>query len=393
MSSTSAARKKWKELAVSAGILVGALLVGSLLCELLARMVLNKGDYLIATLEKDGILGHRIPPFESGHDALGFRNRALPNEADVVAIGDSWTYGVGDRANFSWPVQLQSMLHETVYSMAIGGYGPPQYSYLLESKAPQFHPRTVVIGIYLGNDLFDSVNVVYSYDYWKKYRKFDPKQMRAAWEEKLPTTPDPVTQKTGAGIRDWLARRRLLYNLVKTATLPFFNKAFIRRDQRISAHYVVVEDQRNLLNTVLNTGNSWAMDLGNPAIAEGLRLSLVLVDEMHEFCRKSNRKFIVAIFSTKERVYAEYIRNNSGLPQQDELLRKIALQDQIIRKLRAHCESHSIRYVDPLSSLTARLGKEPLFSLGTDSHPVRAGYKVIAESIAQAIQESPAGAR
>ena len=37
----------------------------------------------------DPILGHRIEPHTTGHDALGFRNAAAPARAHIVAIGES----------------------------------------------------------------------------------------------------------------------------------------------------------------------------------------------------------------------------------------------------------------------------------------------------------------
>src|SRR5262245_22749702 len=45
----------------------------------------------------DSNLGHRLQPYTMGHDANGFRNSSVPAQADIVAIGDSVTWGVNAR--------------------------------------------------------------------------------------------------------------------------------------------------------------------------------------------------------------------------------------------------------------------------------------------------------
>src|SRR5262245_42445916 len=102
--------------------------------ELLLRCVVNPGDFLFATLIDDPILGSRIKPQTTGHDALGFRNTEVPQSANVVAIGDSQTYGVSAGRDDSWPHQLGMLLSEPVYNMALGGYGPLQYLFLQSTK-------------------------------------------------------------------------------------------------------------------------------------------------------------------------------------------------------------------------------------------------------------------
>ena len=61
-------------------------------------------------------------------DALGFRNRAVPIVADVVALGDSQTVGRNATLDWSWPALLAEKLpvkQPLVYNMASGGWGPP----------------------------------------------------------------------------------------------------------------------------------------------------------------------------------------------------------------------------------------------------------------------------
>src|SRR5262245_13635308 len=88
-------------LAISCGI-------GLVLCELAARSLLNASDYLSVEMVRDEILG-AVPSSKTragGFDAWGFRNRSVPEAADIVAIGDSHTYGNTATMEDSWPYVL-----------------------------------------------------------------------------------------------------------------------------------------------------------------------------------------------------------------------------------------------------------------------------------------------
>jgi len=132
------------------------------LAEVGLRFAVNPGDFLQATLIEDPVLGHRIEPFSTGHDALGYRNSGVPTQADIVAIGDSMTYGVSAPRDFSWPQQLGRLRGKHVYNMALGGYGPLHYLYLARASAANLKPKLLVIGVYLGNDLMDAYNLAHN---------------------------------------------------------------------------------------------------------------------------------------------------------------------------------------------------------------------------------------
>ena len=64
------------------------------------------------------------------NDLLGFRNRHIPNIADIVVIGDSQTYGNNALLKHNWPTKLGRMLatkQNVTYSMAAGGWCAVQY--------------------------------------------------------------------------------------------------------------------------------------------------------------------------------------------------------------------------------------------------------------------------
>ena len=77
----------------------------ALLCELIARLILNPVDYL-SLLVRDETLGIRLPGKSGGHDNWGFRNAKVPETPEIVAWGDSHSYGNTAKMNEAWPKVL-----------------------------------------------------------------------------------------------------------------------------------------------------------------------------------------------------------------------------------------------------------------------------------------------
>jgi len=105
------------------------------------------GDRGGGEILSDPELGVRVAPNSPGHDANGYRNAVARTQADIVALGDSQTWGVNAQAMDAWPQQLEKITNRLVYNMSVGGYGPVQYSQLIP-RALNFSPKVVVVGLY-----------------------------------------------------------------------------------------------------------------------------------------------------------------------------------------------------------------------------------------------------
>ncbi|MCH7807606.1 MAG: hypothetical protein IIB60_00150, partial [Planctomycetes bacterium] len=95
-------RRRWTLRAIA---VVGALLICELALQGAARVVPAVDRVLMAPHERaradqvgimllDPVTGYRGNPNFPGHDRLGFNNDSVPQQVDLVAIGDSLTYGV-----------------------------------------------------------------------------------------------------------------------------------------------------------------------------------------------------------------------------------------------------------------------------------------------------------
>ena len=103
----------------------------------------------------DDRLGERPNPALPDHDASGFRNPLVLEQADIVVMGDSQTYGHSVSRMNAWPTLLSDEIGVSTYNMAFSGWGPVQY-YLVADEALALNPRLLVVGLYAGNDFVDA---------------------------------------------------------------------------------------------------------------------------------------------------------------------------------------------------------------------------------------------
>ena len=343
-------------------------------------------DYLQAEVIDDDILGHRLTPHSGGHDAWGFRNKNVPETADIVTLGDSQTYGASANASHSWPALLQQLSGKTVYNLGLGGYSPVQYAYLLSEKALQLKPSLVLVGFYYGNDLYDAAQLVYTHNYWDSLRSELPLQLGDLrtvdldiYAAKTPFTP----------LRVWFAQHSILYrflfysvfgNLVKSAEREFH--ALTKAD------YVYLEDTSANIRTAFTPEKRLkALDLQNPAIQEGLRVSLKLFSQMNALCKTRNIRFAVVLIPTKERVFSDHFKKLSP-PAHAKIMNELLMNErQVHTQIHQYFDQHHIAYIDVLPALKSQVGKIRIYPAHHDGHPNQYGYNIIATRIYQFLAE------
>jgi len=160
------------------GLLLGAvgLAVGLLAGELMLRLlrpqaVLTIPDEMYA-LEGEGRFG--LSPGFSGTitNRVEFRHRVTVNEMglrgqdpvavgdslEIVALGDSFTFGIGVEDGETWPARLEEALSRPgvpadVHNLGVPGYGAPEAVARLERLGAMLRPRLILLALFVGNDL------------------------------------------------------------------------------------------------------------------------------------------------------------------------------------------------------------------------------------------------
>jgi hypothetical protein len=108
-------------------------------------------------LVSDATLGWRMKPLYTApgirHDEAGFRGvhalSGLPRRASILAIGDSFTYGLGVRDEETYGALLERAAGVEVINAGVNGYGIDQALLMWEEKGKKLNPQVVVLGYFV----------------------------------------------------------------------------------------------------------------------------------------------------------------------------------------------------------------------------------------------------
>src|SRR5579872_683210 len=380
---------KIRKVLINCSVLVATTAIAVLLCEFVARLVLNPSDYLGVEMVQDDVLG-AVPSAtaRAGFDAWGFRNREVPKSADIVAVGDSHTFSNTAKMDESWPYVLGRLTGRHVYNMGIGGYGPNQYFYVSNNRALSLKPNVIVWGLYMGDDFENAYSITYGLNYWANLRKLPSQNVDAdIWG---PPAPNPGWLKKS---RMWLSWHSVIYQLVFHASLGgrLQGEAQIRNAAQLypgSATSLIVPG-KNILEAFRPKSMLSRLDQDNPDIREGMRITFTLIKEMNEVCQQHHIRFLVVVIPIKEEVFSDYLEHNPKLPLND-VVDKLLPNDRLARQKTFEFLSESnIPYVDPLPALKNSLGNELYARSATDMHPSKNGYGVIGKAVYEAYRRAP----
>jgi hypothetical protein len=379
---------KLKKILINLGLLVVTVAIGLLLCELGSRLVLNSADYLNVGMVRDPVFGAvPSPTAKGGFDALGFRNRKVPKTADIVAIGDSQTYGNTATMDDSWPYALGRILGRDVYNMALGGYGPNQYFELLKTKALPLKPRMVLCGLSMTDDFDNAFHLTYGLDYWAYLRALPSAKVDFdTWDTGADAAPSWHKK-----IRVWLSQHSVVYQLIVHTGLGnrLKGKLQIRNAAELypGAATSLIIPELHIEEAFQPTENLRGADQDRESVREGMRITFELLKEMDETCRKNHIQFVVVVIPIKEMVFSQYLEHNPKIALSgvvDTLLMNERLaQNQTFKFL----ADSNIPYVDPLPALQKSAGEGLFAKSGGDMHPNKDGYRVIAEAVSERLNQ------
>jgi lysophospholipase L1-like esterase len=372
-----------KKIFANVAITVISSVVGLLLCEWGSRLLIHPVDYLSPTLVRDDVLGIRLPGNSGGHDKWGFRNTEVPHTAEVVALGDSHTYGNCAKMNEAWPHVLARSTGASVYNLGMGGYGPNQYRYLLETKALVLKPKVIICAIYLGDDFDNAYRISYGLNYWSRLRSgelvsVDPD----IWEKH--STPETSWQKR---VRNWLSGHSVLYRLTFHGLLANakgkYQVANATRFDRSAASLILPE--KNLQEAFLPKSVLRGLNQEEQSVQEGMRITFKLLKEMNLLCVSNHINFCVAVIPTKETVFSRYLEDDLSSNQD---LKKVIINERTARRrLIDNLKQENMHFIDLLPVLEKASETEKIYTFSAnDMHPNKNGYRVIAEGISQGLK-------
>lgn len=358
-------------------------------------------------LVSDPVLEYRLNPALPDNDKAGFRNASLIEAPFLIALGDSQTYGTGVSREQSWPQQLASLSGEQAYNMGVPGYGPVQ-EFVLMSRAVTSHPRWVAEAFYSGNDLYDAYHMVYTRNQIIDFRSNDQSTInaidKAEAQSPLTQTIDRLSDVYGGKfdssggtsddhqpianpIRRFLSEHSRLWGLLRAVRRAVTDEPWneqLSQARRSGGLWVPFEKGR--VRTVLVPDYRFvALNMEDPRIREGLRVSIEAMRRMSNISQKSGVHFTVVLIPTKELVFFETFRDDrdGALVAVKQLANE---EQQMLAEFKNQLRSSGISYVDMLPALCKSLsaGESPFF-ITSDGHLNMRGQKVVAAALWGAI--------
>jgi lysophospholipase L1-like esterase len=293
-------------------------------------------------------------------DGLGFRNSwPWPARAEIVAVGDSLTFGYGVADAEAWPAVLaREMPSARIVNLGLIGAGPQQYLRLYETFGIPLHPAELLVGVFVGNDFWDAG----VFDLWERsgvggnYMVWRDFGRRGGSEDRLASP--------GARV----------------------NRLLISAAHKIAEYSQVVKLMRVMWQTARQ---HWSMETKEFRFADGSKLRLLphqLVANT-QGARPGRREFQITL-EAFERIQRLARANGSHLlvvlqPTKEEVY--LPLLDHVTldpgRPLREAFQRLGIDYLDlgPVFRERAAAGQRLFFEV--DGHPNAAGYALIAEAV------------
>jgi lysophospholipase L1-like esterase len=291
-------------------------------------------------------------------DGLGFRNAwPWPERAEIVAVGDSLTFGYGVADDQAWPSLLkQSAAPNRVVNLGLIGAGPQQYLRVLETFGPKLRPKVVLVGVFPQNDFWDAEvfdrwldsGVGGNYMVWRDFGRPEPVKF---------SVRDPV------GSLQRLLRATVYSSLKRTYTYTLLRALRGGTEGPAAAPPRLYEFPDGGRLQLRESDYLFMSAAARPSRRE-FRLLLRALRQIDDLATREGAHALMVLQPGKEQVY---------LPLLGET------QDDSTDALRAALDRLGIEYLDLAPAFRARAAAGDRLFFAIDGHPNQAGYALTAE--------------
>lgn len=295
----------------------------------------------------------RTKPLENGPPEIGFRDIGTSPPYEVVALGDSFTFGDDSPPETCWARRLSDRLGMSVVTLGVNGYSNLAEARMLEKMAPALGSAKLILVGFFPNDFKDNLHFRNwtesgTDDYWtwqRRNRRSDASEVLANWS---------VTYRLFDAARRYGAR-----------------DTFEHHDGKLDFVF---------------TGDAWWRTvIEQPGKTPGFRLAEQAFEQMQASAQKMNAKLVVLMFPFKEQVYWPVVRRYyEGDPELGKLEEAdidapfVALREALDKRGIASCD-----LTPPLRKAAETRGQ---LYLRAGAHWTDEGNTAAAESIAECLR-------
>jgi lysophospholipase L1-like esterase len=397
-------------------LVLASLVLAELLLHLFGAVSLSVRSVLAPPAERnvrwieDTRLRLRSNPLWLEHDANGYRNAYAVAHADIVALGDSNTYGSFVSREAAWPQLLADKTGVTVYNMGVAGYGPAQY-FLQTEDALRLSPKLIIIALYFGNDFVDTyilaqrnpeiralAPLTATNTAARSLGKSEALQMleremtrRYGCNEVSPSAANrkqPVPSATGR----WLVHHFMLYALASNLFANLWQEVANLWEELPTLEMPTVSTASTAGCASFASGKwrtgfnvpyvSAALDNRDPRIELGFEISQTALERIHQRVRAAGSEMLVVLLPTKESAFWDKIHKPEKFPG----LRQLVDNEERWRlRLIEALRKEGVPILDLLPALRGA-PVQPYFE-NTDEHPNETGHRLIADEIADYLND------
>jgi len=279
-------------------------------------------------------------------DGYGFRNRwPWPERVDIVAVGDSLTFGYGVEDNEAWTTLLDARLPRShVLNLALIGAAPQQYFRVYERFGSTLKPKLLLFGLFPGNDVKDAG----IFDQWQAAGSEGNYDVWRFFQGQIP--------KTSGGMKYYMKKSYVVLFLLE------FRRIY--RSPGIAFPKSMEFPDGGRLH--LHPYTPWWESVEDPQSCLGFQLILQTIGQTQSHAHEHGTNLLVLLLPTREEVYFPLLGdrspNDSG-------------------PFGIEFEERGIRFLNLTRAFQerAREGKQLFFEV--DGHPNALGNALIAEVV------------
>jgi len=300
-------------------------------------------------------------------DAHGFRNaRPWPDRAEIVAIGDSLTFGNGVDDEQAWPAILaRSLKRSRIINLGLVGGGTQQYLRVYETFGMKLKPKLLLVGFFARNDFWDDAmfdrwlewGVGGNYMVWRNFGR--PRRVSFSLQRPLGSIMDVLHWNHAL-----FSRSSYLYTLLLHA------RGVVRKWRPAE---VKIYEFPNGTRLELFPGDFASKTVGAQPGRREFQLTLQALQRIHSIATANGTHVLVIFQPSKEEVYLPLL----GDPLPDPA-----------RPLQAALDKIGIGILDltPIFRQRAEAGEKLFFEV--DGHPNARGYALIAELVLSHLKDN-----
>lgn len=269
-------------------------------------------------------------------DHTSFRGGTLGGPAWGVALGDSFTFGMGVNHEATWVAQLANIANREIINLGVPGWGPQQYSRALERYGASLRPKIFFYAVYR-NDSQDAL----LFDRWLG----NPRYLQA--------------------VESFLRRNSVAYNLCR---LMWTDSGSTTQDIELRELEVSFSSQKlktSLTREASDFASSWSLIKREIEIAVG-------------HSQRAGATLVLLYFPSKEEAYWELTTQK---------MRELKSFDDAIDMFRMNVvefgKTRQVLSLDLTPALRRKAAEGVKLYFSHDSHWTEIGNRIVAEEVNQ----------